>query len=390
MSGARGRWVVGGVVLALAGCVSSDTETSEDADEQASELKCKRKGHNANCSTTSSATSTSSTTGAGGAGSGSSSSSSSSSTGSGGSGGAPANAYFPAASWFYQDISNAPVASSSATVTQWLQSNGGWGTGVMRVDFSIEVLQANASTLYKTFQTTGDFFSPDCDHVPVPVPVGGALEGENGYECAGDGDCHLIVKSDADGRLYEMWRANIVGNTFQGGCLAAWDMTRVYGPEGRGEQCSSADAAGFPIAPLLFTADEIAAGEINHAIRFILPNARMRAGKYVHPANHAGSPSGPTSAPVYGSRWRLRADYPINSLPSEGAKVVARAMQKYGMALADGGNIALTAQSDRFTSAKWAGQMGTYDLDDLQPTDFEVLDTGTPITLTYDCNRSAY
>ncbi|NUO53818.1 MAG: hypothetical protein HOV80_33655 [Polyangiaceae bacterium] len=282
------------------------------------------------------------------------------------------------------------MASNSATTTQWLQSNGGWGTGVMRIDFSIEVLHATASTPYKNFQTTGDFFSPDCDHVPVPIPVGGALEGENGYQCVNDGDCHLIVRNDFDGRLYEMWRANIVGSTFQGGCLAAWDMTRVYGPEGRGEQCSSSDAAGFPIAPLLFTADEIAAGEINHAIRFILPNARMRAGKYVHPANHAGAPSGPTSAPVYGSRWRLRADYPINTLPSEGAKVVARAMQKYGMALADGGNIALTAQSDRFTSAKWAGQMGTYDLDDLQPTDFQVLDTGTPITLTYNCSRSAY
>jgi serine/threonine-protein kinase len=260
----------------------------------------------------------------------------------------------------------------------------------MRIDFSIEVLQADANTPYKTFQTTGDFFSPDCDHVPVPVPVGGALEGENGYQCTNDGDCHLIVRNDADGRLYEMWRANIVSGTFYGGCLAAWDMTRLYGPEGRGEQCSSADAAGFPIAPLLFTADEIAAGEINHAIRFILPNARMRAGKYVHPANHAGSPSGPSSAPVYGSRWRLRADYPIDSLPSEAAKVVARAMQKYGMALSDGGNIALTAQSDRSTSAKWADHMGSYDLSDLQPTDFEVIQTGTPITLTYDCDRSAY
>ena len=48
---------------------------------------------------------------------------------------------------------------------------------------------------------------------------------------------------------------------------------------------------------------------------------------------------------------RLRADYPIDSLPSEGAKVVARAMQKYGMYHADGGNIALTAQSDAHTTA---------------------------------------
>ncbi len=315
---------------------------------------------------------------------------SSSSSGTGGAPAGSADAYFPAASWFYQDISSAPVAAGSSTTTQWLANNGGWGTGQMRIDFSIEVLSADASTPLVSFQPTGDFFNPDCDHVPVPVPAGGALEGESGYQCASDGDCHLIVRNDADGRLYEMWRANIVNGSFQGGCLAAWDMTRLYGPQGRGDQCSSADAAGFPIAPLLISPDEVAAGEITHAIRFILPNPRMRAGTFVSPANHAGAPSGPSQAPVYGSRWRLRADYPVDTLPSEGARVVARAMQKYGMALADGGNIALTAQSDRFTAAKWTNVLSSHDLAALDPTDFQVIDTGTPESLTYDCTRTTY
>lgn len=164
----------------------------------------------------------------------------------------------------------------------------------------------------------------------------------------------------------------------------------MYGPESRGEQCSSADAAGFPIAPLLFTVDEIAAGEIAHAIRVILPNARMRDGFYTRPAVHAGGPSGPAPAPVYGSRWRLRADYDVDGLPSEGARVVARAMQTYGMALADGGNIALTAQSDRLSEASWQDWLDTGDLAALQPSDFEVIDTGPDIELTYDCVRTPY
>lgn len=311
-------------------------------------------------------------------------------SGSGGGSAGPANAYFPPASWFYQDISSAPLAADSATVAQWLADHGGWGTGQMRIDFSLEVLAADASTPFVTFDTSADFYSPDCDHVPIPLPAGGALEGESAYACAGDGDCHLIVRSDGDGRLYEMWRANLVNGTLSGGCLAAWDMTRVYGADGRGLQCTSADAAGFPIAPLLISPDEVAAGEIAHAIRFILPNARMRAGAFVAPGTHAGAPSGPAAAPVYGSRWRLRADYDVDALPSEGAKVVARAMQKYGMALADGGNIALTAQSDRFTQAKWAGVLDAYDLSGLQPTDFEIIDTGATIGLTNDCNRSSY
>jgi hypothetical protein len=67
-----------------------------------------------------------------------------------------------------------------------------------------------------------------------------------------------------------------------------------------------------------------------------------------------GGPRGPSDAPPYGARLRLRSDYPIERLP-RGALVVARAMQRYGMLLADGGQITLTAQSDRLTTAKWSG-----------------------------------
>jgi serine/threonine-protein kinase len=186
-----------------------------------------------------------------------------------------------------------------------------------------------------------------------------------------------------------MWRADIRNGRFRGGCLAVWDMTRVYPPSGRGEQCTSADAAGYPIAPLLFTADEVAAGSIDHAIRFILPNARIRRGEYVHPATHGTrATSGPADAPPYGARLRLRADYPLDTLPGTGARVVARAMQKYGILLADGGNIALTARSDRSTPAKWAGLLGSRDLEALRPVDFEMVEGGARIPLTNDCVRN--
>ena len=179
-----------------------------------------------------------------------------------------------------------------------------------------------------------------------------------------------------------------MGDTFYGGCLAVWDMNRVYGPEGRGVQCTSADAAGYPIAPLLFNADEVAAGEIRHAIRFILPNAEIRDGVFVAPATHStGAATGGATAPPYGAHLRLRADYPVDSLPDEAGKVVARALQTYGMFLADGGNVALTAQSDRFTEAKWDGLMDSHSLVDIQPSDFEVLTLGEEIPLTYDCVR---
>ncbi len=294
--------------------------------------------------------------------------------------------YFETPMFFNEDVSGIPAAATSAQQIAALRSEGGWGNGnVMQIDFSIDVLKATSSTPKRSFTATDDFYSPDCDQVEVPVPPGGNVEGESSYSCTGDGDCHLIVFDQAGGRLYEMWRANIT-TTFYGGCLAAWDTRAQYVDGLRGEQCTSADAAGFPIAPLLFSADEVAAGHIDHAIRFILPNNRPKRG-YVHPASHGTKTTGGANAPAYGAHLRLRADYPIETLPTEGARVVARAMQKYGMYHADGGNIALTAQSDRHTTAKWDNLLGPRDLDHLKVEDFEVIDHGPMITLNLNCTR---
>jgi serine/threonine-protein kinase len=287
--------------------------------------------------------------------------------------------------FFNVDVSGDPRAANSASIIGALVAAGGWGNGnKLQIDFSLDVLSATASTAKMAFTPTDDFFTPDCDRTMVPVPPGGNVEGERGYACTEDGDCHLLVFDTGAKKLYEMWRASIT-STFQGGCLAVWDAQATYTPTLRGNQCSSADAAGFPIAPLLFTADEVKAGHIDHAIRFVLPNDRVQSG-FVRPATHGSSTTGGSDAPRYGVHLRLRADYPISSL-SPGAQVVARAMQKYGMYHADGGNITLTAQSDRHTTATWSGLLDSHDLAVLQVTDFEVIDHGPPITLTYHCVR---
>ncbi len=214
-------------------------------------------------------------------------------------------AYFPPEAVWYRDVSAAVLDVQSPMVIAYLDRVG-WGLGRMQIDFSIEVLEADAGTPLRAFTPTQDHFSPDCDRDPVPVPPAGALEGEDGYECRGDGDCHLIVADRPRAKLFEMWRADIRGDVFRGGCLAVWDMTRVYPPSGRGEQCTSADAAGFPIAPLL----------------------------------------------------------------------------------SDAGRVALTARSDRFTRAKWAGLLGPIDLAALRPRDFEMIAAGDRIPLTNDCVRN--
>lgn len=287
-----------------------------------------------------------------------------------------------------QDISAAPLDDESATVIAWLAANGGWGFGRMQIDFSIEVNDATAADPLLPHTPRPGYFLPDCDTgVSVPIPPGGAIEGVSGYQCSG-ADCHLIVYHTGSRQLFEMWEADITGGVLRSTCLAVWEMDKQYPPERRGLDCTSADAAGLPIAPLLFDADEVAGGAIEHAIRFILPNARMRAGVFVLPATHIGGPTGPVSAPPYGTRLRLRADYPLNTLPNVAARTVARAMQRYGIVLADGGNVALTARSDRHTAAKWSALLGSRDLDRLLVTDFEMVEGGQRYAATYDCVRT--
>ncbi len=289
-----------------------------------------------------------------------------------------------------KDVSAEAKSPDSDKIVSWLDGNGGWGTGELRIDFSIQVLAADASTEKREFEATGDFYEPDCDKVAFPVPDGGAIEGEDGYECTQDGDCHLLVVSEPEKKLYEMWRANISGGTFQGGCAAVWDLTKAYPDNLRGDDCTSADAGGFPIAAMVFSADEVAAGSVDHAVRFILPNERIRSNIYVHPGTHStNATSGGADAPPYGVRLRLRADFPLDTLPSDGARVLAKALQKYGMLLADGGNIALTGASDRFTEHKW-DEVGvdSFALTSIKVTDMEVADMGDPIEYTGDCKRN--
>ncbi len=315
--------------------------------------------------------------------------------------------YFPAGSWFYEDASAAPVVANSDEITAWMESANapnGWGTGTMRVDFSIVVNTVAPGTAKRAYEPDYDYYyEPDCDFAPVPVPEGGAVEEHwevptdlssafSGYQCAGfdEGyDCHMLFFAPDENRLYEIYRGTIRSdNSFQAGCLAIWDTSQPPPPVGRGDQCTSADAAGFPIAPLLFTADEIAAGEINHAIRFILPNDMLRERKFARPATHGTNTSGPDQAPPYGAHFRLRADYPLDTL-SPAAQVVARALQKYGMYHSDGGQIALTAASDLFTEHTWE-EVGfdDYSLEALRASDFEIIDHGADIDVTFDCTRT--
>lgn len=299
---------------------------------------------------------------------------------------------FGAASPWNTPVDTAPLDAESGAIIAWLAAHH---TDTLRfqISFDFNILYADASTLHRPFAPTGDYFDPDCDPAPPPVPAVGRLEGEVDYACTHDGDCHLTVIDVPECRLYEMWRTNITGGTatgtFNGGCLAIWDLSTVPPPTLRGDQCTSADGAGLPILPMMFSPDEVYAGHIDHAIRFVLPNSLIRRLVYVRPGTHStGSTSGAAQAPPYSARLRLKAATDLSSL-STGARVIAQALQRYGMILADGGRVTWNATTDALTTHTWA-EVGVDELalTGLSWNDFEVVELGTRYTWTGDCNRT--
>ena len=97
---------------------------------------------------------------------------------------------------------------------------------------------------------------------------------------------------------------------------------------------TSADAAGLPILPGLVRYDEVASGEINHALRFTAPATRN---KFIWPARHYASDLTAVKYPPMGQRFRLKADYDITGFSPQ-VQVILRALKRYGMVLADNGS----------------------------------------------------
>jgi len=320
--------------------------------------------------------------------------------------------FSPSAVW-HQDISSVALHPNSSAMIATLTALGGWGnTNRFQIDFSLHYYPdaPGDAPVYPVVEHAdwGTYYLPDCEPLGtlVPVPADAAFEGESGLSCDNTaGDCHLLVRQGD--LLYELYAANLGDQVIEAACLAVWQLNAVYPPEGRGEHCTSADAAGFPIAPLLVHPDAVAErmdqsdSDLGHAIRFILPNARMASDPalggvsgrlYVRPASHAGAPSGPSGSVPYGARLRLKPDFDMSGYDSA-ARVILRTMQRYGIVLADGGNIALTFVSDRHSQTSWAALgigphlfwNGANGATPVQVEHFEVIDTGERMGETYDC-----
>ena len=170
-----------------------------------------------------------------------------------------------------------------------------------------------------------------------PIPAQPLVEGGIDTDPTQPYGDHHILLLDADScllsELYHAYPHAGGGWDIYGSAMFDLRSTRLR-PDG----WTSADAAGFPILPLLLRADEATAGQIKHALRFTIQSSKIRNAP-IWPARHyTSNGTTSTSLPPMGQLFRLKASYQIPSSYNAQSRAILQAMKTYGMYIADGGS----------------------------------------------------
>jgi len=271
---------------------------------------------------------------------------------------------FPTTNAWNQRVDTLPVAADSARLIASIGrdapvhadfGSGKWDGGPIGIPFDVV---SRTTPLHRvSFQ-----YADESDRVRYPIPRHVHIEG--GAHATGDRHAILVDKSTC--RLYELYDLRHTGRGWTAGSGATWNLRSNHlRPAG----WTSADAAGLPIFPGLARWDEAKRGVIDHALRFTAPETRRA---YVYPARHYASNSSDPALPPMGLRIRLKAGVNIASFPRQ-ARVVLRALQRYGMILADNGSPWYVSGAP---SPRWNND-ALHALGRLTGADFEVVDTSS-------------
>lgn len=235
-------------------------------------------------------------------------------------------AVFPDTSIWNTPVDRLPVAADSSAFVATIGADrtlradfgaGTWDGGPIGIPFA--TVSGTQQKVPIEF-----YYADESDPGPYPIPSGVPREWGS--------DHHVIVLDRDNGLLYEVFDAEEQPDgSWHAGSGAVFDLrSNTLRPA----SWTSADAAGLPILPGLVRFDEVASGEITHAIRFTAPETRRA---YVWPARHfASSLTGPHYPPM-GQRFRLKADFDLSGYSPQ-TWVILQALRTYGMVLADNGS----------------------------------------------------
>jgi len=294
---------------------------------------------------------------------------------------------FPATTAWNTDISSAPLDPNNAAITSaagfaGLHLHHDWSS-VAGGNYGIPYVVVDSSTTPLVPISVVDYAS-ESDVALAPFPITAPIEGSpadcDGWPDTYVGDSHVLVLDRHACMLYETFNTHRCNGAWSSSSETIWDL-RNY--DRRPWGWTSADAAGLPIFPGLVRYDEVAAGTINHAIRFTMQQTKNDAngGYFVEPASHAaGTVYGVSN--VMGMRIRLKASFDISGF-SPANQVILTAMKKYGMILADNGSY---FYFQGVPDPRWNDD-DLVNLDAIQSSNFEVVQM-TPAFPGYDANSA--
>jgi len=199
--------------------------------------------------------------------------------------------------------------------------SGTWNGGPIGIPYTVvDSQQAGVQVQFE--------YADESDTGPYPIPAGALVEG--GPQSSGDR--HVLVLEQDNCILYELYAAYPQNNgNWEAGSGAIYDL---HNNDLRPETWTSADAAGLPVLPGLVRYDEIAAGEITHALRFTVPQTQRA---FIWPGRHFAANNTAQNFPPMGLRMRLKADFNISGF-SPAVQIILAALKKYGMLLSDNGS----------------------------------------------------
>jgi hypothetical protein len=274
------------------------------------------------------------------------------------------------------NILNAPITSaalhprSSAWVARLRSvdgAHGGVGAYTQPWQGSRGGLPINIGGVARDLVLDGSYGEPVA-RFSTSMPLAPRVEGEPNPQ--GAWDRHVLVVDPVTCQLTEhiQYRFDLRFNNWLTSGSVAWDLrtndrSRPLVPGGVG-----AEAAGLPIAPLVYRYDEVTAGHVDHALRFAASS--VAPSPPLWPAvGSDGRDAHPDAMPM-GARLRLRKDTDLSQLGPQ-ARVIARALQDYGMILADStvSGWGLSGESDGRWNDADLGTLHTLDIDQ-----FEVVD----------------
>lgn len=242
---------------------------------------------------------------------------------------------------------------------QIMPKNSAWNEDISRQPVLAVSAVNLAITLYPSESDPGPYPIPDITPIESWPIDGTAL---SVTQASGSGDRHAIVVDPFNQKVYEMGETYKLASGWSCSTSAVFDLnTNRQRPLG----WTSSDAAGLPIFPAIVRYDELARGSVEHALRFTVPRTRR---EFIYPASHFASSSTDPNLPAMGQRFRLKATANLAGL-SPHALAVAKALQKYGMIVADNGG------AWRISVAPDPRIVGMNELARFDGADFEVIQT---------------